>query len=149
EILLAGRAADWAPVRHADTLHDRASYRFHWQVLRRARRAGQSLPGEGVARFFAARGSAPGGPRPAPPLHVRPLHRGDAQVEAHVLALVLGEQRLHRLGDLLGLGARVALHLAVLVLDARGVEEGHDQVLARAEEVGAQHLAGQRLVALA
>jgi citrate lyase subunit beta / citryl-CoA lyase len=54
EILLAGRAASWAPVRHADTLHDRASYRFHWQVLRHARRAGQALPDEVLAAFFAA-----------------------------------------------------------------------------------------------
>jgi citrate lyase subunit beta/citryl-CoA lyase len=53
EIVLAAHAADWAPVRHADTLHDRASYRYHWQLLRRARRAGQRLPDEVVARFFA------------------------------------------------------------------------------------------------
>jgi citrate lyase subunit beta/citryl-CoA lyase len=33
EILLAAQAADWAPIRHHDTLHDRASYRYFWQVL--------------------------------------------------------------------------------------------------------------------
>ncbi len=54
EVLLAARSAHWAPVRHADTLHDRASYRYHWQVLRRARRAGRPLPDEVEAHFFAA-----------------------------------------------------------------------------------------------
>ncbi len=38
EILLAAQAAGWAPIRHADTLHDRASYRYFWQVLERAER---------------------------------------------------------------------------------------------------------------
>ncbi|MBM3389769.1 MAG: CoA ester lyase [Betaproteobacteria bacterium] len=36
EILLAAEAAHWAPVRHLDTLHDRASYRYFWQRLQRA-----------------------------------------------------------------------------------------------------------------
>ena len=35
-ILQAAQAAQWAPIRHHDTLHDRASYRFFWQVLQRA-----------------------------------------------------------------------------------------------------------------
>jgi citrate lyase subunit beta / citryl-CoA lyase len=52
ELLLAARAADWAPVRHAGSLHDRASYRYHWQILRRARRAGAALPDEVVRAFF-------------------------------------------------------------------------------------------------
>jgi len=52
EILLAASAADWAPVRHAGALHDRASYRYHWQVLRRAQRAGSPLPDEVVRAFF-------------------------------------------------------------------------------------------------
>jgi citrate lyase subunit beta/citryl-CoA lyase len=53
-ILQAAEAADWAPIRYqhghhdsphgghqdgqADTLHDRASYRYFWQVLQRAER---------------------------------------------------------------------------------------------------------------
>jgi citrate lyase subunit beta / citryl-CoA lyase len=45
EILLAARAAAWAPVRHRDTLHDRASYRYWWHVLERAQRtAGPDAP---------------------------------------------------------------------------------------------------------
>jgi citrate lyase subunit beta/citryl-CoA lyase len=41
EILLAAQAADWAPVRHRDMLHDRASYRYFWQLLERAYRTSQ------------------------------------------------------------------------------------------------------------
>lgn len=58
EILLAAEAADWAPVRHRDTLHDRASYRYFWQLLQRAlstlgaERSG--IPGELIARWWEA-----------------------------------------------------------------------------------------------
>ncbi len=52
EILLAGQAAHWAPIRHDGTLHDRASYRFHWQELQRARLAGRALPPQAAAAFF-------------------------------------------------------------------------------------------------
>jgi citrate lyase subunit beta/citryl-CoA lyase len=38
EILSAAQAADWAPIRHRDTLHDRASYRYFWHVVERAHR---------------------------------------------------------------------------------------------------------------
>jgi len=51
EILLAGVAVDWAPVRHAGLLHDRASYRHFWQVLERAHATGRPMPAE-VARWF-------------------------------------------------------------------------------------------------
>ena len=57
EILLAAEAAHWAPVRHRDTLHDRASYRYFWQLLERAERtsgsAGSTLPAALRARWFA------------------------------------------------------------------------------------------------
>lgn len=38
EIITAAQAAMWAPIRHHDTLHDRASYRYFWQVIERAQR---------------------------------------------------------------------------------------------------------------
>jgi citrate lyase subunit beta/citryl-CoA lyase len=42
EIITAGQAAQWGPIRHrhdgADRLHDRASYRYFWQVIERAER---------------------------------------------------------------------------------------------------------------
>jgi citrate lyase subunit beta/citryl-CoA lyase len=55
ELLAAARAADWAPIRHRDTLHDRASYRYYWQVLERAERTGQPLPAEVRATYFTTR----------------------------------------------------------------------------------------------
>ena len=52
EILHAAQAADWAPVRHRDTLHDRASFRYYWQVIERAHRTGQPLPAEVREAWF-------------------------------------------------------------------------------------------------
>jgi citrate lyase subunit beta / citryl-CoA lyase len=56
EILLAAQAAHWAPIRHDDTLHDRASYRYFWQVIERAHRTsyagGLQLPEEIEQRWF-------------------------------------------------------------------------------------------------
>jgi len=46
QIILAAHAAQWAQISHAGQLHDRASYRFFWQVLERAHRTGQNLPTE-------------------------------------------------------------------------------------------------------
>lgn len=58
EILQAAQAAQWAPIRHRDTLHDRASYRYFWQLLDRAHRTsvagGPQLPAEVRAAWFAA-----------------------------------------------------------------------------------------------
>lgn len=58
EIMLAALAADWAPIRHRDTLHDRASYRYFWQLLQRAQQTsyagGAQLPPSVRAAFFAA-----------------------------------------------------------------------------------------------
>jgi len=44
EIIDAAMAAQWAPISHAGQLHDRASYRFFWQVLERAWQTGRPLP---------------------------------------------------------------------------------------------------------
>ena len=56
EILLAAQAAGWAPIRHRDTLHDRASYRYFWQLLQRAHQTsyagGAQLPGQVRQAFF-------------------------------------------------------------------------------------------------
>ncbi|GLU32315.1 aldolase/citrate lyase family protein [Trinickia caryophylli] len=53
DILLAAQAAQWGPIRHGDTLHDRASYRYYWSVLRRARATGKHLPAETAPLFGA------------------------------------------------------------------------------------------------
>lgn len=52
EIIQAAQAAAWAPIQHRDTLHDRASYRYFWQVLERAHRTGQALPAEVETAYF-------------------------------------------------------------------------------------------------
>ena len=52
EIIASAQAAKWAPIRHRDTLHDRASYRYFWQVIERARRTDQPIPGELAAAIF-------------------------------------------------------------------------------------------------
>ena len=54
DIIRAAQAAEWAPTRHLDTLHDRASYRYYWQVLERAHRTGQPLPAEVRMQWFDA-----------------------------------------------------------------------------------------------
>lgn len=46
-------AAQWAPVSFEGHLHDRASYRYFWQVLERARQTGRSLPAS-MRHYFAA-----------------------------------------------------------------------------------------------
>ncbi len=52
-IMLAAQKADWAPISFSGKLHDRASYRYFWQVLERAHQTGRHLPAEALA-FFAA-----------------------------------------------------------------------------------------------
>ncbi|MES2770745.1 MAG: aldolase/citrate lyase family protein [Pseudomonadota bacterium] len=53
EILLAAQDADWGPIRYAERLHDRASYRYYWSLLSRAKASGMALPAEMIERFFA------------------------------------------------------------------------------------------------
>ena len=53
EIILAAQDADWAPTRHQDRLHDRASYRYFWNVLKRAHSTGITLQDEVLNRLFA------------------------------------------------------------------------------------------------
>ncbi|MBH2018179.1 MAG: CoA ester lyase [Burkholderiales bacterium] len=43
KIIAAGARADWAPISFDGKLHDRASYRYFWQVLERAHQTGSLL----------------------------------------------------------------------------------------------------------
>ena len=60
EIIAAAQAADWAPIRHRhlgqEQLHDRASYRYFWQLIERAQRTsfrgGPQLPAECRQAWF-------------------------------------------------------------------------------------------------
>jgi citrate lyase subunit beta/citryl-CoA lyase len=51
-ILSEAMAANWGPIAQHGRLHDRASYRYYWTVLQRARLAGLALP-EGAAALVA------------------------------------------------------------------------------------------------
>ena len=45
-IVHAAAQSEWAPIAVDGKLHDRASYRYFWQVLERAHRTGQAIPAE-------------------------------------------------------------------------------------------------------
>ena len=52
DILLAAHAADWGPIRHEETLHDRATYRYFWNVLRTAHSANRPMARPAMDMFF-------------------------------------------------------------------------------------------------
>jgi citrate lyase subunit beta/citryl-CoA lyase len=54
KIIAEGARADWAPISFGGKLHDRARYRYFWQVLERAHRTGRALPAEAQAYFTPA-----------------------------------------------------------------------------------------------
>lgn len=43
-ILLAAQTAQWGPIQYNGTLHDRASYRYYWTILQRAKSSGMQMP---------------------------------------------------------------------------------------------------------
>jgi citrate lyase subunit beta/citryl-CoA lyase len=43
-ILTEAQAAQWGPIQHNGRLHDRASYRYYWTILQRAKLAGMPIP---------------------------------------------------------------------------------------------------------
>ena len=51
-ILLAAQKADWGPIQHAGELHDRATYRYFWEVLQKAQVTGVKLPADAERAFF-------------------------------------------------------------------------------------------------
>ncbi len=58
-IIAAAGAAGWAPISLGAQLHDRASYRYYWQLLERAHRTGLCLPPEVQGYFLSAPHSTP------------------------------------------------------------------------------------------
>ena len=52
-ILLAAQAKDWGPIGRQGKLHDRASYRYYWQLLDRAQKTGAEVPADAHKAFFA------------------------------------------------------------------------------------------------
>lgn len=52
-ILLAAQQAEWGPIQYAGELHDRATYRYFWEVLQKARITGVGIPQNATHAFFA------------------------------------------------------------------------------------------------
>jgi citrate lyase subunit beta / citryl-CoA lyase len=52
-ILLAAQQADWGPIQYDGELHDRATYRYYWEVLQKARVTGVTIPDSASQAFFA------------------------------------------------------------------------------------------------
>lgn len=52
-ILIAAQDCGWGPIQHHGQLHDRASYRYYWELLARAHATGMQLPEATRQRFFA------------------------------------------------------------------------------------------------
>ncbi|ACT47661.1 HpcH/HpaI aldolase/citrate lyase family protein [Methylotenera mobilis] len=51
-ILLAAQQAEWGPIQYAGELHDRATYRYFWEVLQKARLTKVEIPTAAVEAFF-------------------------------------------------------------------------------------------------
>lgn len=52
-ILLAAQQAEWGPIQYAGELHDRATYRYFWDILQKAKLTGVAISEEADGRFFA------------------------------------------------------------------------------------------------
>jgi citrate lyase subunit beta/citryl-CoA lyase len=51
-ILLAAQKAEWGPIQYHGELHDRATYRYFWQLLQRANVSGVKISDEAKKAFF-------------------------------------------------------------------------------------------------
>jgi len=51
-ILLEARDASWGPIQFDGELHDRATYRYFWELLQKARITGVKMPEEAARAFF-------------------------------------------------------------------------------------------------
>ncbi len=52
EILLAAQKADWGPIQYKGELHDRATYRYFWGIIEKAKATGMALSADVDAAFF-------------------------------------------------------------------------------------------------
>ncbi|NMG44020.1 CoA ester lyase [Aromatoleum toluvorans] len=53
EILVNAQDVGWGPTQHRGKLHDRASYRYYWELLSRAKATGMAIGDEAERRFFS------------------------------------------------------------------------------------------------
>ena len=52
-LLVTAQDAAWGPIQHEGKLHDRASYRYYWELLQRAQATGMDIPDDVCQRFFS------------------------------------------------------------------------------------------------
>ena len=52
-ILLAAQAADWGPIQYKGELHDRATYRYFWELLQKAKVTGVKISDVASTAFFS------------------------------------------------------------------------------------------------
>jgi citrate lyase subunit beta/citryl-CoA lyase len=52
-ILLAAQQAEWGPIQYAGELHDRATYRYYWEILQKARVTGVAISDDAAQSFFS------------------------------------------------------------------------------------------------
>ena len=51
EILLEAQKNNWGPIQFAGDLHDRATYRYYWEIVQKARVSGIKMPEAALALF--------------------------------------------------------------------------------------------------
>jgi citrate lyase subunit beta/citryl-CoA lyase len=51
-ILLAAQRAQWGPIQYSGELHDRATYRYFWEILQKAKVTNVSIPDDAAKAFF-------------------------------------------------------------------------------------------------
>jgi citrate lyase subunit beta/citryl-CoA lyase len=51
-ILLEAQKQNWGPIQFAGDLHDRATYRYYWEIVQKAKISGVKLSDEAVKAFF-------------------------------------------------------------------------------------------------
>ncbi|MBA3695577.1 MAG: CoA ester lyase [Methylotenera sp.] len=51
-ILLAAQQADWGPIQYEGELHDRATYRYFWEILQKAKLTNVAIPEAASSAFF-------------------------------------------------------------------------------------------------
>jgi citrate lyase subunit beta/citryl-CoA lyase len=52
-ILLAAQQAEWGPIQYAGELHDRATYRYFWEILQKAKLTNVAMPEDALNAFFS------------------------------------------------------------------------------------------------
>jgi citrate lyase subunit beta/citryl-CoA lyase len=52
QIITAAQDANWGPISHNNEMHDRASYRFFWDLLQRAYVTGAPIDNDTKELFF-------------------------------------------------------------------------------------------------